>query len=101
MALGALRKFKPLDWSKVKANLAPQDFAIVSEQRSRHAEATRILATPLPKIDLSHYKRVLKNLSLLEQAEAALASFSPVSVNTASILKDLENQEVAAVLTHQ
>jgi hypothetical protein len=88
---------RTLDWAKVKAILAPQDFNIVSVQRQRHTELTRILATPLPKIDFEHYRSALANKDVVNQTEAALKGFKPSKVDAASVLKSLDEQEAAAV----
>jgi hypothetical protein len=86
-----------LDWAKVKAILSPQDFAVVNEQRARHMELTRILATPIPKIDLAQYKAVLQNQQVVGEVESSLQGFRPVKADPNPILKSLDEQQVQAV----
>lgn len=86
-----------LDWAKVKAILSPQDFAVVNEQRARHTELTRILATPIPKIDLAQYKAVLENQKVASEVESSLQAFRPAKADPAPVLKSLDDQQVQAV----
>jgi hypothetical protein len=88
---------KVLDWNKVKAVLAKEDFSIVNEHRARGLELSRVLAATVPKVDLSHYKSVLENQKLVADIEAELKTFKPARADPAPILKSLKDQRVAAV----
>lgn len=93
----SLRRAAALDWGKVKAVLAPQDFAVVSAQRARHQELSRVLATPLPKVDLEQYKQVLANQEVVAQVEQALAGYKPVTGDVSPVLRSLDEQQAKAV----
>lgn len=86
-----------VDFAKVKSILSPADFALVNEQRARHQELTRIMATAIPKVDIAQYKAVLQNQKVVQDVEAALKSFKPAKANPAPILKSLDEQRVEAV----
>ena len=95
-----VRRAKPLDWAKVKAVLAPQDFTVVSEQRARHMELERILSQPLPKLDFEAYRSLLQNQEVVKQAEQAVHSYRPLKGDVSAVLESLNAQQVAAVRTH-
>jgi hypothetical protein len=93
----ALRQAKVIDWSKVKAVLAPQDFVVVSEHRGRSMELARILAAPLPKLDFSQYRNKLANKDLVDQVESYVQGFQPDSVDVSEVVKSLNEQQHTAV----
>lgn len=88
---------KVIDWSKVKGILAPQDFALVNEQRARHHELARVLTTQVPKIDFDYYKRVLQNQALVSDVEKSVAAFKPQPADVSDVMASLNEQEQAAV----
>lgn len=92
-----IQRTKAFDWAKVKAILAPQDFTIVNEQRARHQELSRILATPLPKIDFQQYSQVLSNQDVVKQAEQAVKQFQPTKGEVGTIIQSLDEQKLTAV----
>jgi hypothetical protein len=91
---------KIIDFAKAKAILSPQDFVLVSEQRARNSELTKVLTTALPKIDIEHYRSVLSNQKLVAEVEKALKDFKPVKGNTSSALEDLKAQRQVAVIKY-
>ena len=88
---------KPVDWNKVKSVLVKEDFVAVNEQRARHMELTRILATPIPKLDMSLYKEQLDNQTLVADIESTLKSFKPATADVEPVLKSLREQRLSAV----
>lgn len=68
--------------------------------RKRHAEAQRInnhLKATQPQINIAHYKDVLKNQSVVEQAEKILKDFKPVTYEVSEHVKAIEAFEAKAV----
>lgn len=86
-----------LDWGKIKAILSPEDFKVVSEQRARNTEFTRILSTPVPKIDFEQYKSVLKNQDIVRDIENAVNKYAPKRADVSEVLKSLDAQEKESV----
>jgi F-type H+-transporting ATPase subunit d len=68
--------------------------------RKRHGDAQRI-ATGLQQkqttVDISHYRSVLKNQAIVDEAEKTLRDFKPVTYDVSSHVKAIEAFEAKAV----
>lgn len=68
--------------------------------RKRHGDAQRIHAQVSAQpttIDLSHYRSVLKNKAIVDEAEKLLADFKPVTYDVTAHIKAIETFEAKAV----
>lgn len=68
--------------------------------RKRHADAQRIQAqlnAQPTTIDLSHYRSVLKNKAVVDEAEKILKDFKPVTYDVSAHVKAVETFESKAV----
>ncbi|KAI3660759.1 hypothetical protein MP638_001070 [Amoeboaphelidium occidentale] len=86
-----------VDISKIKNLISKEDFNLISEQRARATEVTRILSQPLPKIDFNAYKKILVNQSILNQVSEAVSGFKPEKPEIDSVLTSLDEQKVEAL----
>lgn len=86
-----------VDISKIKNLISKEDFNLISEQRARATEVTRILGQPLPKIDFNAYKKILVNQSILNQVSEAVSGFKPEKPEIDSVLTSLDEQKVEAL----
>ena len=84
--------FTPLYFSETVAAL--QAF------RKRHADAQRIhaqLSSQPATVDLPHYRSVLKNKAIVDDAEKLLNEFKPVTYDVSTHVKAIETFEAKAV----
>jgi F-type H+-transporting ATPase subunit d len=84
--------FTPLYFSETVAAL--QAF------RKRHADAQRIraqLSSQPATVDLAHYRSVLKNKAIVDDAEKLLNEFKPVTYDANAHIKAIETFEAKAV----
>lgn len=84
--------FTPLYFSETVAAL--QAF------RKRHADAQRIharLSSQPATVDLAHYRSVLKNKAIVDDAEKLLNEFKPVTYDVNTHIKAIETFEAKAV----
>ncbi len=68
--------------------------------RKRHADAVRVnyvQATQPTTIDFAHYRSVLKNQAIVDEAEKLLKGFKPVTYDVNAHIKAIETFEVKAV----
>ena len=68
--------------------------------RKRHSDAQRIsgqLNAQPTTVDLAHYRSVLKNKAIIDEAEKALRDFKPVTYDVGSHIKVIETFETKAV----
>jgi F-type H+-transporting ATPase subunit d len=68
--------------------------------RKRHADAQRVagsLAQQSTTVDLSHYRSVLKNQAVVDEAEKLLRDFKPVTYDVSGHVKAIEAFEAKAV----
>ena len=68
--------------------------------RKRHADAQRIhgqLEAQPSTVDLSHYRSVLKNKAIVDEAEKILTSSQPVTYDVSAHVKAIEAFETKAV----
>jgi hypothetical protein len=68
--------------------------------RKRHSDAQRIsgqLNAQPTTVDLSHYRSVLKNKGIVDEAEKILREFKPVTYDVSTHVKAIETFETKAV----
>ena len=68
--------------------------------RKRHADAQRAAATLSQQpttVDFAHYRSVLKNKAVVDEAEKLLTSFKPVTYDVGAHVKAIEAFEAKAV----
>jgi hypothetical protein len=68
--------------------------------RKRHADAVRVnyvQATQPTTIDFAHYRSVLKNQAIVDEAEKLLKGFKPVTYDVNAHIKAIETFEAKAV----
>ena len=68
--------------------------------RKRHADAQRIqaqLAAQPTTVDLEHYRSVLRNKAVVDEAEKILRDFKPVTYDVSAQVKAIEAFETKAV----
>ncbi|ETW84507.1 mitochondrial F1F0-ATP synthase, subunit D/ATP7 [Heterobasidion irregulare TC 32-1] len=90
------------DYARIYSSLGLGKETVASLQafRKRHADAQRIsaqLASQPATVDFAHYRSVLKNKAIVDEAEKTLASFKPVTYDVSAHLKAIETFEVKAV----
>ncbi|KAJ3373424.1 ATP synthase d subunit [Allomyces arbusculus] len=93
---------KALDFGRltVTLRLKQDTVASLSAFRKRHEELVRTVAgleEQRQSIDFAHYRSVLKNQAVVDQAEAALKAFTPAQYDLAAQLKVIEAYEAKAV----
>ena len=79
---------------------SPETIASLQAFRKRHADAQRIhaqLNTQATTVDLSHYRSVLKNKAIVDEAEKILKDFKPVTYDVTAHVKAIETFEAKAV----
>ncbi|KAF8609265.1 ATP synthase d subunit [Ceratobasidium sp. AG-I] len=91
-----------VDWTRIYTSLGLGKETVASLQafRKRHAEAQRIhsqYATQPTTLDLSHYRSVLKNQAVVDEAERILRDFKPVTYDVSEHVKAIEAFESKAV----
>ena len=100
-----------LAWVKVRATtpcyglfcaekLSIETIAALQAFRKRHADAQRIqsqLSTQPTTVDIAHYRSILKNKAIVDEAEKLLKDFRPVSYDVAAHVKAIEVFEAKAV----
>ena len=68
--------------------------------RKRHADAQRVhaqLSSQPTTIDLTHYRSILKNKAIVDDAEKLLSEFKPVTYEVNTHVKAIETFEAKAV----
>jgi len=91
-----------VDFSRVYSSLGLGKETISALQvfRKRHSEAQRIhgqFASQPTTVDLAHYRNVLKNKAIVDEAEKLLKDFKPVTYDVGAHVKTIEAFEVKAV----
>ncbi len=91
-----------IDWSKLTVSLGLKKETVAALQafRKRNDEARRVvLALKEQKtgIDFKHYRKFLKNESIVNEAEKALESFKPAKIDLKAQIKVIETIEEKAV----
>ncbi|ORZ17947.1 hypothetical protein BCR42DRAFT_412824 [Absidia repens] len=91
---------KQLDWSKLSASLPQETVASLQAFRKRNDEVKRVLnelQAQSTTVDFAHYRKVLKNQSIIDSAEKAVQGFKPVAYNLDGQLKAIDQFEAKAV----
>jgi F-type H+-transporting ATPase subunit d len=68
--------------------------------RKRHGDAQRVNATlnaQSTTVDFAHYRSVLKNKAIVDEAEKLLSTFKPVTYDVNAHVKAIETFEAKAV----
>lgn len=80
--------------------LYPETVAALQAFRKRHADAQRIhsqLSSQPATVDLAHYRSILKNKAIVDDAEKLLNGFKPVTYDVNTHVKAIETFEAKAV----
>ncbi|KAI8143467.1 hypothetical protein BJV82DRAFT_610572 [Fennellomyces sp. T-0311] len=91
---------KQIDWSKLSSSLPQETVASLQAFRKRNDEAKRLLLElkeQATTVDFAHYRKVLKNQGIIDQAEKAVQGFKPVAYNLDAQLKAIDQFEAKAV----
>lgn len=78
----------------------PETVAALQAFRKRHADAQRIhsqLSSQPATVDLAHYRSILKNKAIVDDAEKLLNEFKPVTYDVNAHVKAIETFEAKAV----
>lgn len=78
----------------------PETVAALQAFRKRHADAQRIhaqLSSQPATVDLTHYRSILKNKAIVDDAEKLLNEFKPVTYDVNAHVKAIETFEAKAV----
>ncbi|RUP06754.1 hypothetical protein BC936DRAFT_140281 [Jimgerdemannia flammicorona] len=106
MAASVRAVTKQIDWSKLTVNLrlSKDTVASLSAFRKRNDEARRVLADLKEQrtdVDFAHFRSVLKNKAIVDEAERAFRNFKPVTYDVATQIKTIEQFETKAVAKAQ
>ena len=80
--------------------MSTETIAALQAFRKRHTDAARLHAqhTSQPTtVDFSHYRSVLKNKAIVDEAEKLLKDFKPVTYDVNAHIKAIETFEAKAV----
>ncbi|KAI9305305.1 hypothetical protein BJ944DRAFT_162006 [Cunninghamella echinulata] len=91
---------KQLDWAKLSSSLPQETVASLQAFRKRNEEVKRVLSelkTQSTTVDFAHYRSVLKNKAVIDNAEKAVQGFKPVAYNLDAQLKAIDQFEAKAV----
>ncbi|KAL1937593.1 hypothetical protein VTO73DRAFT_13088 [Trametes versicolor] len=91
-----------VDFARIYSSLGLGKETIASLQafRKRHGDAQRIhasLAAQPTTVDLAHYRAVLRNKAVVDEAEKLLSEFKPVTYDVSAHIKAIETFESKAV----
>ncbi|CEL57846.1 ATP synthase subunit d, mitochondrial OS=Aspergillus terreus (strain NIH 2624 / FGSC A1156) GN=atp7 PE=3 SV=1 [Rhizoctonia solani AG-1 IB] len=91
-----------IDWTRIYGSLGLGKETVASLQafRKRHSEAQRVhslYATQPTTVNLAHYRSVLKNQAVVDEAERILRDFKPVTYDVNEHVKAIEAFEAKAV----
>ncbi|KAL0949819.1 hypothetical protein HGRIS_009854 [Hohenbuehelia grisea] len=91
-----------VDFSRVYSSLGlgKETISALQAFRKRHSEAQRIhaqLANQPTTVDIAHYRDVLKNKAIVDEAEKLLKEFKPVTYDVGAHVKTIETFEAKAV----
>ncbi|KIP09828.1 hypothetical protein PHLGIDRAFT_115984 [Phlebiopsis gigantea 11061_1 CR5-6] len=97
---------KAVDFARVYSSLGLGKETVASLQafRKRHADAQRIqsqLSAQPTTVDLAHYRSILKNKAVVDEAEKLLKDFKPVTYDVSTHVKAIETFETKAVAKAQ
>lgn len=77
-----------------------ETIASLQALRKRHGDAQRITSTlksQPTELDFAHYRSVLKNKAIVDEAEKILQAFKPVTYDVGAHVKAIEAFEAKAV----
>jgi F-type H+-transporting ATPase subunit d len=89
-----------IDWAGLGSKLKPETLASLNVFRRRHADLSKTLADLKEQdmaIDFAHYRSVLKNRKVVDNAEASLNAFKGVKYDLEGQLKLIQQHEAKAV----
>jgi len=97
---------KAVDFARLYSSLGlgKETVAALQAFRKRHADAQKIQAqlnSQPATVDLSHYRSVLKNKAVVDEAEKILKDFKPVTYDVNAHVKAIETFETKAVAKAQ
>jgi F-type H+-transporting ATPase subunit d len=100
--MASTRAAAAIDWSKLTVSLGLKRETVAALQafRKRNDEARRVvlaLKEQKTDIDFENYRKILKNKSIINEAEKVLDSFKPVKVDLTAQMKVVETIETKAV----
>ncbi|TDL29772.1 ATP synthase d subunit [Rickenella mellea] len=91
-----------VDFTRMYATLGlgKETIAALQAFRKRHADAQRVhaqLSAQPTSVDIAHYRSVLKNKAVVDEAEKILISFKPITYDVSAHMKAIEVFEAKAV----
>ncbi|KAH9983481.1 ATP synthase d subunit [Russula compacta] len=91
-----------VDFTRIYSTLGlgKETVAALQAFRKRHSDAQRIagqLNAQPTTVDLAHYRSVLKNKAIVDEAEKILRDFKPVTYDVGTRVKAIETFETKAV----
>jgi F-type H+-transporting ATPase subunit d len=89
-----------IDWAALGSKLKPETLAALNVFRRRHADLSKTLADLKEQdvaIDFAHYRSVLKNQKVVNNAESSLKTFKAVNYDLEGQLKLIQQHEAKAV----
>ncbi|KAI0939002.1 hypothetical protein AcV5_000534 [Taiwanofungus camphoratus] len=91
-----------VDFARIYSSLglSKETVAALQAFRKRHSDAQRInaqYASQPTTVDLEHYRSVLKNKAVVDEAEKILRDFKPVTYDVSAHIKAIETFEAKAV----
>ncbi|KAI9264415.1 hypothetical protein BY458DRAFT_513960 [Sporodiniella umbellata] len=89
-----------INWSKLNVTLPQETVQSLQAFRKRNEEVKRVLSELKEQsttVDFAHYRNVLKNQKIVDQAEKALGGFKPVTYNLNAQLDVISQFETKAV----
>ncbi|CAE6509880.1 unnamed protein product [Rhizoctonia solani] len=94
-----------IDWTRIYGSLGLGKETVASLQafRKRHSEAQRVhnlYATQPTTVNTAHYRSILKNQAVVEEAERILRDFKPVTYDVNEHIKAIEAFEGKAPVTY-
>jgi F-type H+-transporting ATPase subunit d len=81
-------------------NFSSETIAALQAFRKRHGDAQRIhgqYASQPTAVDIAHYRSVLKNQAIVDEAEKILKDFKPVTYDVGAYLNAIDAFEAKAV----
>jgi len=91
-----------IDWTRIYSSLGLGKETVASLQafRKRHTEAQRIhsqYATQATSVNIEHYRSVLKNQAVVDEAERILREFKPATYDVNEHIRAIEAFESKAI----
>ncbi|GAB5589409.1 ATP synthase d subunit [Umbelopsis nana] len=95
---------KHIDWSKLTVSLPKETAASLQAFRKRNDEARRVLnelKQQRTDVDFDHYRKTLKNQSIVDDAQKALTGFKAATYSVDAQLQAIDQFEAKAVAKAQ